>query len=316
MEPWKPQGPTCKDCLNTFEEKSAFTNSGTMITPNGHSTPLKNPQNLTAGCNGNLLLKNGQPKTHIIKAHINNSHAKNGHHLEKNGHHLDLVKDSLCCFKQSQSSLNQQVEVVDVDNDDSCGLFSLKPRWMQSLANKKVFLAVFCLTSVLQGMYYTYFVSVLTTIEKLYQIQSKTTGLIMSATEVGQIGGALLLTYYGGQGHRPKWIACGMLVFAAAALFCATPHFLYSDLTRPVLRTSDTENSTTIALKELRTNLCHITYASKSSSSPSFAFLPILPSNSSADNNFLRNTSDLETKLKYNRTMRAASSGILFALFS
>ena len=63
--------------------------------------------------------------------------------------------------------------------------------------------------SLLQGMYYTYFVSVITTIEKLFRMQSMTTGLIMSATEIGQIGSSLLLTYYGGQGHRPKWIAWG-----------------------------------------------------------------------------------------------------------
>lgn len=58
-------------------------------------------------------------------------------------------------------------------------------------------------------MYYTYFVSVITTIEKLFQIKSKTTGLLMSATEVGQISTALFLTYYAGRGHRPRWIACG-----------------------------------------------------------------------------------------------------------
>lgn len=115
------------------------------------------------------------------------------------------------------------------DPDSICGLWFFKPRWLQRFANKKAFLAVFCLTSVLQGMYYTYFVSVLTTIEKLYQIPSKTTGIIMSATEIGQIGGALLLTYYGGQGHRPKWIACGMLVFAVASILCATPHFIFID---------------------------------------------------------------------------------------
>ena len=113
------------------------------------------------------------------------------------------------------------------DPDYSCGLLSCRPAWLQSLAQKEVFLIIFSLTSVLQGMYFTYFVSVLTTIEKLYQMPSRTTGVIMSATEIGQIGGALLLTYYGGQGHRPKWIAAGMLVFAAACLLCATPHFLF-----------------------------------------------------------------------------------------
>lgn len=117
--------------------------------------------------------------------------------------------------------------VTEDEKEYSCGLCSFRPKWLQKFANKQTFLAIFCLTSVLQGMYYTYFVSVLTTIEKLYQIQSKTTGMIMSATEIGQIGGALLLTYYGGHGHRPKWIACGMLIFALASILCSTPHYLF-----------------------------------------------------------------------------------------
>lgn len=111
--------------------------------------------------------------------------------------------------------------------DNSCGLCSFKPKSLQFCANEKTFLAIFCLTSVLQGMFYTYFVSVLTTIEKLYQIQSKTTGFIMSATEMGQISGVLFLTYYGGKGNRPKWIGCGMVVFALAALLSASPHYFF-----------------------------------------------------------------------------------------
>lgn len=78
-------------------------------------------------------------------------------------------------------------------------------------------------------MYYTYFVSVITTIEKLFQIQSKTTGIIMSATEIGQIGSSLLLTYYGGQGHRPKWIAWGMILFAVSSFTCSLPHFIFGE---------------------------------------------------------------------------------------
>lgn len=49
--------------------------------------------------------------------------------------------------------------------------------------------------------------------------------------EIGQIGGALLLTYYGGQGHRPRWIAAGMLVFALASVLCSTPHYLFGGQT-------------------------------------------------------------------------------------
>ncbi|KAK3930526.1 Solute carrier organic anion transporter family member 74D [Frankliniella fusca] len=117
-------------------------------------------------------------------------------------------------------------EDLDVE-EMHCGLGVCTPRWLQIFASKQAFLATFCITWVLQGMYYTYFVSVITTIEKLFQIQSKTTGLIMSATEIGQIGSSLLLTYYGGQGHRPKWIAWGMVLFAVSSFTCSMPHFIF-----------------------------------------------------------------------------------------
>ncbi|RZF32519.1 hypothetical protein LSTR_LSTR011298 [Laodelphax striatellus] len=123
------------------------------------------------------------------------------------------------------------VQRGDHDNEDDeqlqCGLGPCSPWWMQIFASKQAFLVIFCVTWVLQGMYYTYFVSVITTIEKLFRLQSKTTGMIMSATEIGQIGSSLLLTYYGGQGHRPRWIACGMVLFAVCCFACATPHFIY-----------------------------------------------------------------------------------------
>uniref|UniRef100_A0A1B6JRS7 Solute carrier organic anion transporter family member n=1 Tax=Homalodisca liturata TaxID=320908 RepID=A0A1B6JRS7_9HEMI len=112
-------------------------------------------------------------------------------------------------------------------DDLQCGLGVCTPSWLQVFASKQAFLVTFCITWVLQGMYYTYFVSVITTIEKLFQLQSKTTGVIMSATEIGQIGSSLLLTYYGGQGHRPKWIACGMVLFAVASFTCSLPHFIF-----------------------------------------------------------------------------------------
>lgn len=97
----------------------------------------------------------------------------------------------------------------------------------QPLANRKTFLAIYCLTTVLQGMFYTYFASVLSTIQKLYRTNSQVTGFVMSATELGQIGGALFLSYYGGNGHRPRWIGWGVLLFAACTLMCALPHFIF-----------------------------------------------------------------------------------------
>ncbi|XP_063599263.1 solute carrier organic anion transporter family member 74D-like [Penaeus indicus] len=128
-----------------------------------------------------------------------------------------------------EAALRDEEEVEE--EELKCGLGPCcTPVWLQKYASKQMFLFVFCLTSVLQGMYYTYVVSILTTIEKLFQLQSKTTGIILSATEMGQIGGALLLTYYGGQGHRPKWIGWGIILFAFFAFFSSLPHFLFGDI--------------------------------------------------------------------------------------
>ncbi|XP_031619766.1 solute carrier organic anion transporter family member 74D isoform X2 [Contarinia nasturtii] len=122
----------------------------------------------------------------------------------------------------------------DYPNDDyyersDCGIGFCKPKWARVFASTHVFMVIFLLAWILQGMYFTYFVSVITTIEKLFQIKSKTTGLLMSATEFGQICTSLFLTYFAGRGHRPRWIACGMIVFAMATFGCTLPHFIFGN---------------------------------------------------------------------------------------
>lgn len=143
--------------------------------------------------------------------------------------------ESIDCIHRSNGDCDVTVQESSQrsydDKDVTCGLCSLRcPSFIESkFANKKTFLVIFCITSVLQGMYQTYFVSILTTIEKLYQIQSKTIGIIMSATEISQIIGSLFLTYYAGQGNRPKWIGIGILVFAVSSLLTSAPHFIFRD---------------------------------------------------------------------------------------
>ncbi|XP_037817048.1 solute carrier organic anion transporter family member 74D [Lucilia sericata] len=118
---------------------------------------------------------------------------------------------------------------VNFAGEEGCGLFGCKPKWARSFASTHMFMVVFLVAYILQGMYMTYFVSVITTIEKLFQIKSKTTGFLLSASEMGQISTAMLLTYYAGRGHRPRWIACGMVLFSIAAFACALPHFIFGE---------------------------------------------------------------------------------------
>lgn len=168
----------------------------------------------------------------------NNNKSTNGNTIAGVG---DVSEERTALTEQNDSVKSQCFTVATDcdfcdDSDTECGLGPCAPNWLQKFASKQVFLMVFCIAWVLQGMYHTYFVSAITTIEKLFQIQSKITGTIMSATEIGQIGSSLLLTYYGGQGHRPKWIAWGMVLFAVSSFTCSLPHFIYG---RQIMNSND-----------------------------------------------------------------------------
>lgn len=52
-------------------------------------------------------------------------------------------------------------------------------------------------------------------------------GYITSGNEISQILFSLILSYVGGNGHRPRWMAFGILASAISYFLHATPHFLY-----------------------------------------------------------------------------------------
>lgn len=104
---------------------------------------------------------------------------------------------------------------------------STQPRWSNRFASTNFFMVIFLLAYVLQGCYFTYFVSVITTIEKLFHIKSANIALLLNFSEIGQICTSLLLTYFAGRGHRPRWIACGMFLFSIAAFGSVSPHFMF-----------------------------------------------------------------------------------------
>jgi Organic Anion Transporter Polypeptide (OATP) family len=102
-------------------------------------------------------------------------------------------------------------------------------KWRQRFASTNFFMVIFLVAYILQGCYFTYFVSVITTIERLFHIKSASIALLLNFSEVGQICTSLILTYFAGRGHRPRWIACGMFLFSIAAFGSVSPHFIYRD---------------------------------------------------------------------------------------
>ncbi|KYM97277.1 PREDICTED: solute carrier organic anion transporter family member 4C1 [Cyphomyrmex costatus] len=107
-----------------------------------------------------------------------------------------------------------------------CGICGIYPRWLRNRATPRTFIVVYGLLGTVQAMAFIYIVVTLTTLEKRFKIPSRTTGLILSGNEISQIL-SLILTYYGGSSHRPKWIAVGVSLSALSCLVLALPHFIY-----------------------------------------------------------------------------------------
>lgn len=215
-------------------------------------------------------LKNGLLHYPVNHQGNNNGSLMNG----KNGIGLGVPdkydeQDPLTGLYAQKNTRTRERDESDTDSELSngdrqapgCGLFGCRPKWARNFASTNIFMVVFLLAYILQGMYMTYFVSVITTIEKLFQIKSKTTGFLLSASEMGQISTAMLLTYFAGRGHRPRWIACGMVLFSIAAFACSLPHFIFGKQLMQSLDTlSNGGNDGNAAMRTLHGQMLHTSY--------------------------------------------------------
>lgn len=93
-------------------------------------------------------------------------------------------------------------------------------------SNIKIFLLSECALMLAQGTVGAYLVSVLTTLERRFNLQSADVGVIASSFEIGNLALILFVSYFGARGHRPRLIGCGGIVMALGALLSALPEFL------------------------------------------------------------------------------------------
>uniref|UniRef100_A0A9J7Y1G4 Solute carrier organic anion transporter family member n=1 Tax=Cyprinus carpio carpio TaxID=630221 RepID=A0A9J7Y1G4_CYPCA len=93
-------------------------------------------------------------------------------------------------------------------------------------SNIKIFLISECALMLAQGTVGAYLVSVLTTLERRFNLQSADVGVIASSFEIGNLALILFVSYFGATSHRPRLIGCGGIVMALGALLSALPEFL------------------------------------------------------------------------------------------
>ncbi|GFT22263.1 solute carrier organic anion transporter family member 4A1 [Nephila pilipes] len=116
-------------------------------------------------------------------------------------------------------------ENIRVDNQ--CGIGRFKPKWLQRFADPKIYLVIFCIVGVLEGAYFTYFVGVLSTLEKRFAFDSKVSGVILIADSISATVISLIVGYYGGKAHKPRMIAIGMVLVSVSCFMSTLPYFIY-----------------------------------------------------------------------------------------
>ncbi|XP_967848.2 solute carrier organic anion transporter family member 74D [Tribolium castaneum] len=121
---------------------------------------------------------------------------------------------------------NKRIFDVRLTEDTTCGIWVLKGPWLQRFANKKAYVFLYGLLGCVFSAAYAYFNGTITTLEKRFKIPSRTTGIITVGNDLSQLFVSVILSYYAGRGHRPRWMALGMYTVVLFCLLTALPHFL------------------------------------------------------------------------------------------
>uniref|UniRef100_T1J4Q6 Solute carrier organic anion transporter family member n=1 Tax=Strigamia maritima TaxID=126957 RepID=T1J4Q6_STRMM len=145
---------------------------------------------------------------------------------------------------------------LDIHPDYLCGIGACKPKWMQKLAHRNVYMISYCILNMCQGMFYTYMISILSTVERRFAVPSKVTGFIMTGNEFSSIIAAIPVAYFGSQGHKPRWIAMGMFVSACAAFIIALPEFVIPGNEALLQAYTNSSSKDVCQLNDNNLNLC------------------------------------------------------------
>lgn len=107
-----------------------------------------------------------------------------------------------------------------------CGWRACAPTCLQVLHTPRGFLLLLCVASFLQGAAVNGLVNtVVTSVERRFDLHSYQSGLIASSYDIASCLCLTFVSYFGGQGHKPRWLGWGVLVMGTGSLVFALPHF-------------------------------------------------------------------------------------------
>uniref|UniRef100_A0A8B9SUZ2 Solute carrier organic anion transporter family member n=1 Tax=Anas platyrhynchos TaxID=8839 RepID=A0A8B9SUZ2_ANAPL len=128
-----------------------------------------------------------------------------------------------CCAP----GLAEGIKYVSTDGMElACGWGGFTPGCLQLFNTSKGVLFFLCVASFLQGMTVNGFINtVITSIERRFDLRSYQSGLIASSYDIAACLCLTFVSYFGGNGHKPRWLGWGVMVMGLGSLLFALPHF-------------------------------------------------------------------------------------------
>ncbi|CAL4067758.1 unnamed protein product, partial [Meganyctiphanes norvegica] len=117
----------------------------------------------------------------------------------------------------------------DEMEDASCGWLCLTPACLQGCRTAKWALFWLCWASTVQGMVVNGFInSVITNIEKRFDLRSTDAGVIAGAYDIASVLCAIPVSYFGSRpgASKSRWLGWGMFIMGLGSFCFAAPHFL------------------------------------------------------------------------------------------
>ncbi|XP_044517096.1 solute carrier organic anion transporter family member 4A1 [Gracilinanus agilis] len=152
----------------------------------------------------------------------------NGTLLSNANSPLDSCIQPLCNATSGKSSpCSEEVKYVSANGENiACGWGAFAPDCLQFFNTPKGILFFLCMASFLQGMTVNGFINtVITSIERRYDLHSYQSGLIASSYDIAACACLTFVSYFGGTGHKPRWLGWGVLVMGLGSIVFALPQF-------------------------------------------------------------------------------------------
>ena len=133
--------------------------------------------------------------------------------------------------QENQQQLQQQQQQTEISTTppelEGCGCGSCQPKCLQPLAKPIVYLLSVCFLVFTQAFLVTgYTNSILTSIERRYNLRSSEAGLIAGSYDMTSILALIVVSYLGDSYNRCKWMGAGAIIMSIGTAIFIFPHFL------------------------------------------------------------------------------------------